>query len=92
MQPITTREITVLLRSATVSVHAEGLAPVPCLNCGQPLEVHQPDADLPYRMLATCEVCKRWHLVDCDHDAPRAMLTILPEISFSQNGSSTSGH
>ena len=52
---------------------------VHCLNCQKRLDVHQPDADLPYRMLATCEACKSWHVVHCDPIEPRALITLLPE-------------
>jgi hypothetical protein len=49
-----------------------GCVPVPaapigestCDTCGAPLDVHQPDADLPDRLLGTCQGCKAWWLLD----------------------------
>jgi hypothetical protein len=79
MQPIASREVVVSLRSVSLPVPEEGLGPVFCVNCGKSLDIHQPDAEQPYRMLATCAECKGWHLVDFDPDAPRAWVTLLPE-------------
>ncbi|MFO0950050.1 MAG: hypothetical protein U0835_02650 [Isosphaeraceae bacterium] len=31
-----------------------------CPLCGGGLEIHQPDCDLPRRLLATCDDCKAW--------------------------------
>jgi hypothetical protein len=36
----------------------------PCQNCGCELQLHQPDPDLPKRLLGTCEECKSWFLLD----------------------------
>ena len=35
-----------------------------CENCGCELQLHQPDPDLPERLLGTCQECKSWFLVD----------------------------
>jgi hypothetical protein len=48
-----------------VTLH--GLLPEPrCPNCRAPLEIHQPDVELPGRLLGTCEVCKAWCLIYAD--------------------------
>lgn len=36
----------------------------PCPSCQTPLDFHIPDPDLPNRLLATCEECKTWYLMD----------------------------
>ena len=82
MEPIAARVVVVSLRSVDVPVHPDGISPVRCLSCGHSLDIHQPDADLPYRMLATCDACKCWHLVDCDPDVSCALLTMLPGAEF----------
>jgi hypothetical protein len=79
MRPMSSREVVVSLHCVSLPVLPDGLWPVSCLNCQKTLDVHQPDADLPYRMLATCPECKRWHLVDCDPEAPHARITLLPD-------------
>ena len=35
-----------------------------CPNCGSALSIHQPDEELPNRLLATCNCCKSWFLTD----------------------------
>jgi hypothetical protein len=39
-----------------------------CSSCGDWLELHQPDCDLPQRLLATCGNCKAWFLVNDDDE------------------------
>ncbi len=43
---------------ATVHAHAA------CRHCGVELDLHQPDAELSERLLATCVVCKTWYLIE----------------------------
>ena len=38
-----------------------------CLNCQCPLVIHQPDVDLPFRLLGTCPECQDWFLVETSH-------------------------
>ena len=78
MKLIPDQEISVTLRCSRVLIHPDGTS-LQCLSCGKTLDVHQPDADLPYRMLATCEACKGWHVVDCDREGMHALLMLLPE-------------
>jgi hypothetical protein len=33
-----------------------------CQNCKFPLALHQPDPQLPDRLLATCDECKSWYV------------------------------
>jgi hypothetical protein len=35
-----------------------------CLDCDCELILHQPDPDLPDRLLGTCDACKSWFLVE----------------------------
>ena len=79
MNPEPDRQVTVRLRFAAVAAPGGVLSPLPCLLCREPLEFHQPDADDPDRMLATCESCRAWHLVDCAPDAPEWTLVLLPD-------------
>ncbi len=39
---------------------------VPCASCHGFLVLHQPDEDLPHRLLGTCRECRTWFLVDGD--------------------------
>lgn len=47
----------------------------PCLACGEPLSIHQPDPNAPERLLGTCDACGAWHLIDAD----RAVTVLLPD-------------
>jgi hypothetical protein len=58
-------------RFVSVTLLATGVTPCPddatwvcCLNCGSPLELHQPEAEEPRRFVGTCDQCGRWYLVD----------------------------
>jgi hypothetical protein len=35
-----------------------------CPQCGHALALHQPDPELPDRLLGTCEECKSWYLTN----------------------------
>ena len=37
-----------------------------CRNCGSDLDLHQPDLEMPERILGTCDECKTWYLFDGD--------------------------
>ena len=37
-----------------------------CPSCENSLTLHQPDPDLPDRILATCDECKSWFLAKSD--------------------------
>lgn len=52
----------------------EDSAEAPCLACGEPLTLHQPDVNAPERLLGTCDDCGAWHLIDTD----RAVTVLLP--------------
>jgi len=47
-----------------------------CRNCGEYLDLHQPDCDLPNRLLGTCGNCKTWYLLNDDQD----LVEIAPRI------------
>ena len=75
------REITVLLRSSIAETGPDGQPSIHCLECQGPLETHQPDADLPGLILATCDLCKAWHLVDFEDSDDVAFVIIFPNHS-----------
>ncbi len=41
-------------------------SPVDCPHCQSELQIHQPDPDLPHRLLAVCEDCHYWYLQTSD--------------------------
>lgn len=78
MDPNPDRKASVSLRFTTVSVPPDGLSAVPCLRCEKLLDIHQPNPEQPERILATCEACKRWYLVDCNPEGTEAVVVTLP--------------
>lgn len=66
---------------APLQVGPDGLTTVACLSCRGSLDFHQPDSDLPHRMLATCPACKCWHLVETQTQPrnQRVFVVLLPE-------------
>ena len=61
--------------------HSEHFTPtslsICCPHCEYSLTLHQPDSDLPDRLLATCEECKSWFLTNSDG----VVLTPIPDMS-----------
>ncbi len=45
-------------------VDVDATTAIPCPHCDEDLEVHQPDVDLPDRLLAVCRCCKAWFLAE----------------------------
>ncbi len=50
-----------------------------CANCNSELVMHQPDEQLPERLLGTCSKCHSWYLID----AAEGVMILLPEIQQS---------
>ena len=65
MEPQTTSK-TATVNIVTTSI--DGLAGISCRTCGAPLDVCQPDPNLPDRFLATCPDCLAWSLVESTGD------------------------
>ena len=42
----------------------EPLSQIRCSGCASLMAGHMPDPDLPERLLATCERCKSWYVMD----------------------------
>ena len=68
---------------------SEQLAPsalsICCPRCEYSLSLHQPDSDLPDRLLATCGDCRSWFLTDSDG----LVLIPLPELPNDGGSSET---
>lgn len=65
------REASRLFISEPDSTESDAL----CRKCGSDLTLHQPDPEMPDRILGTCDECKAWYLFDGDSErveiAPR---------------------
>lgn len=81
MEPKPGWEVTSGLRLETVPVRVDDLTTLLCLACRRPLDVHQPDAALPDRMLATCAYCKGWHVIERAPDGATALVALLPDLA-----------
>ena len=49
-----------------------------CPHCREELELHQPDATNPDRLLGTCGSCGSWYIVE-DIDGALSVLARLPD-------------
>jgi hypothetical protein len=50
-----------------------------CPGCHIPLDLHQPDEELPSQLLGICEWCAKWFfLVEIDADWKESLLFELP--------------
>jgi hypothetical protein len=47
-----------------------------CPSCEETLSLHIPDPQLPDRMLAVCEDCKSWYLLN----PVKGRMTLLPDL------------
>ena len=81
-QPIT---IPVPLTLKRILILSYELAQVRCLSCDTGLDLHQPDAQSPDRLLGICERCRQWYLLDLLLDEEAAVIVLLPEKGFVRN-------
>jgi hypothetical protein len=82
--------------NATVTVLGVSLGKTPigevaCLNCGNPLEIHQPDEGFPERMLGTCAHCREWFLWDFDVETNDAVIVLLPDHDYFKRAAGGTG-
>jgi len=73
-----TRSLAVTLPIAPVLPCPEDETWVCCLNCGVPLELHQPEAEEPQRFVGTCDQCGRWYLLDWVPHSGEGLMVMLP--------------
>jgi hypothetical protein len=51
-----------------------------CVSCGERADLHQPDLDVPERLLATCPKCGLWALLLEPSDGGKALAMPLPDV------------
>ena len=56
-----------------------------CLVCDAYLELYQPDADAPDRLVGICERCSRWYLIDIVPGTDDAVMILLPKGGYFQD-------
>ena len=78
MAPRPEREVSVRLQASTVSTPLDDVISIDCTGCAQSLDLHQPDAALPNRMLGTCEACQAWYLIEFSSEGTSAVILRLP--------------
>ena len=81
MEPNQGRKIAMTLSVMSITLCQDGQSSFLCTHCDSPVEIHQPDADLPYRMLGTCDHCHAWYLLTTDSGEDRALVIELPDSS-----------
>ncbi len=63
-------------------VPPDGIEHQRCSACGSPLEVHQPDLDIPHRLLGSCSCaeCGIWYAIIVTPDRLDSYLVRLPSV------------
>ena len=77
-KPPPTQTIAVNLEVRRIVFPQAGLIPLPCPKCRVDLNIHQPDPDVPGRLLGTCGECGTWCALTLDSDHSEARLIVLP--------------
>jgi hypothetical protein len=58
------------------------LALIRCLRCGAALDLHQPSADLPERLIgvcsSSCDGCGSWHILNSVAGREEIVIALLP--------------
>ncbi len=76
------KQTTITWSVTTLRVSDEGLENPQCRDCHAPLAVHQPDVDRPDHLLATCEGCGAWYLIEIGADETEAFMFDLPNVTL----------
>ena len=79
MPPI---ESSIPVSISLISLHADDTTALRCPACAVSMELHQPDAGYPDRMLWTCEHCGTWFLMDITPGQHEAVLVCLPDGNY----------
>lgn len=73
------REVFVSVSMMVTEIHPErSWAQAGCPRCRGSLELLQPDAAQPYRLLGVCEDCSAWVVAEVTLDADKVSLAALP--------------
>jgi hypothetical protein len=67
----------VSLNLACLPAPSDELCKSTCMSCGSSLDLHQPESEVPDRLLGTCPQCQRWYILDFITD--EAVIVSLPE-------------
>jgi hypothetical protein len=84
---------TLELTARMIVLGAEDTAPC-CPRCKHVLDLHQPDENLPNRLLATCDSCLRWYCLfgtGEDSDSNQFFMLGLPDKSMIEAARFTNG-
>jgi hypothetical protein len=74
--------VEVTLKTITFPKVGEALAKLQCPDCGSLLDLHQPEALFPDRMLGTCHQCHRWFVADFLAGRDEGVIVFLPDSKF----------
>ena len=56
-----------------------------CLRCDVYLDLSQPDAGSPARMIGICNQCGRWYVIDLVPGTDAAVMVLLPDVGNFQD-------
>jgi hypothetical protein len=64
-------------------------AGIACPDCGGLMELHQPDAEIPDRLLGTCVACRRWVAIEFGAVGGTLMVALPSPAAWVEAGSPT---
>jgi hypothetical protein len=82
MKPAKLHMVDMTLKALTFPKVGEALEQLPCPDCGNLLEIHQPESGFPDRMLGTCHQCHRWFVADFVPGHDEGVIVFLPNPKF----------
>ena len=83
----------VSLAMARFPTLCDNLSQILCMSCATSLDLHQPNAGFPDRLLGICPECQRWHILDLMPDEDEAVIVSVPEAGlFLKIGGPLDGH
>jgi hypothetical protein len=83
--PRDTRTVQVTLTMLRFSTAPQDIDGGCCLACDEYLDLHQPDAGSPDRMVGICDRCGRWYLIVVTSGTDDAVMVLLPDGEYFQD-------
>lgn len=73
------RTISVPVKATLLRLNSDGFAALRCLVCCKPLELRQPNTDMPERLIGVCpHCCGSLHVIDLMQGQLYALVVLLP--------------
>jgi hypothetical protein len=82
MRPKRTDSIVIRLDVLPFPAPPDDMSWVRCVQCDKPLDLQQPDAQAPDRLLGICWTCSSWFLIELATERSEMIMVQLPDGSL----------